>query len=489
MALRIYNTMTQQKEEFSPLEPGRVRIYVCGVTVYDRCHVGHARSQVVFDTVVRYLRHKGFQVDYARNFTDVDDKIINRANEQGRPWHELVADNIDAFYADMDPLGIARPTFEPRATDHIPQMIALIEKLVAARLAYPLEGDVYYSARKFPGYGKLSKKNLDDLIAGERVDVDERKQHPADFALWKASKPGEPSWPSPWGPGRPGWHIECSAMSAHLLGQPFDIHGGGRDLMFPHHENEIAQTEGATGQALAKVWMHNGFVQFNHEKMAKSTGNFFTIRTVLDNYAAETLRYFLLSAHYRSPLDYSEQIVLEAQAGVDRLYAAYDALVREAGDASLDEGALNARQTELLGEVREARAAFFVAMDDDFNTAKATGHMFEIARAVNAVTSDANAGAAPGRAMLMTELGRVFREMNDVLGICLSAPADYFTARSGRALKKRNLSADGIEAKIKARADARAARDFARADAIRDELAEAGIIIKDSPSGTTWTVK
>ncbi len=488
MSLRIYNTLTGQKEDFEPINPGKVTMYVCGVTVYDLCHIGHARSQVVFDAIARYIEHLGYELNYVRNFTDVDDKIIKRAGERGKESSEIANEFIAEFYTDMDALGIRRPSLEPKATEHIGQMIDVIQKLVDKGIAYPAEGDVYFSTRKFDGYGKLSKRNLDDMIAGERIKVDPRKKDPLDFVLWKAAKPGEPSWDSPWGQGRPGWHIECSAMSHEYLGQPIDIHGGGKDLIFPHHENEIAQSEAAYGKPFVRYWMHNGFVQFNQEKMAKSTGNFQTIRDILDRYTPEALRFFLLSAHYRSPIEFAEQSLIEAQSAVDRLYDAQEAL-RQAdfNETAMDEGALNDAQKELAKQIQNAADEFTASMDDDFNTAKAGGHFFEIARATQIAAKEEPYQAAPGRDMLLTLLSSKFEMMNKVLGVLINDAKSYNDAKVARSLGDK-LSPQDIEALIEKRNASRAAKDWAAADAIRDELASKGIIIKDSPEGTTWTV-
>ena len=330
--LRVHNTLTGSKEPFEPLVPGKVRMYVCGVTVYDYCHIGHARSALVFDVLRRYLEYSGFVVEFAKNFTDVDDKIIKRANEQGVSCEHVTTTYINAYYEDMEKLGVRRATLEPRATEHIADIVRLVDTLLAKGMAYRVDGDVYFQVDRYPAYGRLSKRNLDDLQAGARVDVDERKRHPMDFALWKGSRPGEPSWDSPWGPGRPGWHIECSAMAMRHLGETFDIHGGGMDLIFPHHENEIAQSCGATGKEFARYWVHNGFVQINQEKMSKSLGNFFTIREIFqksewsDTVTGEMLRYFLLSTHYRSPLDFSDQSLNEAKNALNGFYDLFERL-------------------------------------------------------------------------------------------------------------------------------------------------------------------
>ncbi len=490
MALRIYNTMSRRKEDFEPINPGKVGLYVCGVTVYDLCHIGHARSQVVFDTIARYIEHLGFELNYVRNFTDIDDKIIKRANERCEDCAALAEEFITEFYKDMDALGIRRPTLEPKATAHVKHMTDFIQRLIDKGYAYAAEGDVYFSTRKFDGYGKLSRCKLDDMIAGERIKVDPRKKDALDFVLWKAAKPGEPHWDSPWGNGRPGWHIECSVMSHKYLGQPFDIHGGGKDLIFPHHENEIAQSEAAYGKQFVRYWMHNGFVQFNHEKMAKSTGNFQTIRNILAKYPPEALRFFLLSAHYRSPIEFAEQSLIEAQSAVERLYDAKETLDQADFEKTpLDESKLSDKQKELLVQIQKAVADFTASMDDDFNAAKASGHFFEIARAAQVAAREAAYKQEPGRGMLLGELSSNFEMMNKVLGVLISEPQAYNSAKVARALPVGKISSQDIESLIEKRNDARAAKDWAAADAIRDELAEKEIIIKDSPEGTTWTVK
>ncbi|MEK6778030.1 MAG: cysteine--tRNA ligase, partial [Candidatus Deferrimicrobiota bacterium] len=366
MALTVFNTMGNRKEPFTPVVTGKVRMYVCGVTVYDLCHIGHARANVVFDTIVRYLRYRGYEVTFVRNFTDIDDKIIKRAASEGTDYLTISRRYIEAFRRDFDRMGLLRPDVEPRATEHIPEIIDLVSRLVAAGKAYAVDGDVYYAVKGFPGYGKLSGKNTEDLLSGARVDVDERKKDPLDFALWKSSKPGEPAWESPWGPGRPGWHIECSAMAMKHLGETLDIHGGGKDLVFPHHENEIAQSEGLTGKPFARYWVHNGFVNIDNEKMSKSLGNFFTLRDVLAKVKPDVLRFFFASSHYRSPIDYSDRSLAEAKAGLDRLYR-----VKEKAEGCAAGGA---RATSVpdgvdFSTLRDAPAKFVEAMDDDFNTA------------------------------------------------------------------------------------------------------------------------
>ncbi len=456
--LKIHNDLTRRKEPFEPLEPGKVRMYVCGMTVYDLCHLGHARVMVVFDVVYRYLKALGLEVTYVRNITDIDDKIIARANERGEPFHELTERYIRAMREDAAALGVLPPDLEPRATEHLPEIIAMIERLLERGHAYRAEnGDVYYDVRSFPEYGKLSGKSIDDLEAGARVEPGEGKRDPLDFALWKAAKPGEPAWDSPWGPGRPGWHIECSAMSTSALGDTFDIHGGGADLTFPHHENEIAQSEGATGHPFVRYWMHNGFVRINDEKMSKSLGNFFTVREILERYQPEEVRYFILTSHYRSPLNYDDEHLDNARAALTRLYTALRGLP-EAEPAG--------------AEAFEAR--FHAAMQDDFNTPEALAVLFELVREINRLRADDEAAAAG--------LGAALRRMGGILGLLQQAPEDYLRA----GVADSGLSDAEIEALIARRAEAKAARDWAEADRIRDRLHEAGIVLEDGPEGTTW---
>ena len=455
MSLRIYNTLSRVLEEFAPIEPGHVRMYVCGITVYDLCHIGHARSAVAFDVARRWLEGRGLRVTFVRNITDIDDKIIRRALENGEPIRQLTTRMIGEMYADFDALGIARPTHDPRATDYVPEMLGIVSQLEGRGLAYRApSGDVNYAVRRFAGYGKLSGKSLDDLQAGERVAVDGGKGDPLDFVLWKAAKPEEPPDAQfdggAYGRGRPGWHIECSAMSCALLGETFDIHGGGADLIFPHHENEIAQSEGASGKPFARVWMHNGFVNIDNEKMSKSLGNFFTIREVLAKFDAETVRFFLLRTHYRSPLNYSDVHLQDARSALRRLYTALDAV--PAADAPVD-------------WANPFAARFAAAMDEDFGTPEAIAVLFDLASEVNRSRSAQDAG--------------LLKALGGVLGLLQGDAKAFLRAGS-------TLDEAAIAAQIEARAAAKKARDFAAADRIRAELLAAGIVLKDSPAGTTW---
>ena len=451
--LHIHNSLTRVKEAFVPLTPGMIRMYVCGMTVYDLCHLGHARVFVVFDMATRWLRASGYQVEYVRNITDIDDKIIKRAAENGETPAALTERFIREMHQDEHALGVLPPDHEPRATAYVAQMLALIGQLIDNGLAYAApNGDVYYSVRGFPAYGRLSGKSLDELRAGERVEIDTYKRDPLDFVLWKAAKPGEPAWESPWGSGRPGWHIECSAMSADLLGKHFDIHGGGQDLQFPHHENEIAQSEGAHGCTFVNYWMHNGFVRVDNEKMSKSLGNFFTIREVLQQYDAEVVRFFILRAHYRSPLNYSDAHLDDAKSALTRLYTA------------LKQAPQNATP---LDWNQPAAKAFKAAMDDDFNTPEALAVLFELATAANRGDADA---------------AQLLRNLGGVLGLLQRDSTDFLKAGAVAT----GLSEAEIDAMIVARRAARAAKDFAESDRIRDALLAAGIVLEDGAGGTIW---
>lgn len=460
--LQIYNSLTSRKEPLRPITPGQVRMYVCGMTVYDYCHLGHARAMVVFDMVARYLRAQGLGVTYVRNITDVDDKIIQRAAELGVTEDELTERFIAAMNEDAAALGVQPPDLEPRATQSIDDIIAMVQTLIDKGFAYAADnGDVYYAVAKFDGYGKLSGERLEDLRAGARIEVDEAKRDPLDFVLWKAAKPGEPSWPSPWGDGRPGWHIECSAMSTASLGNHFDIHGGGLDLKFPHHENEIAQSEAATGEPFVNIWMHNGHVRIDDEKMSKSLGNFFTVREILAQYRPEQVRYFLLASHYRGPLNYSPDALDNAGSALERLYLALRGLdLQQPADL----------QAESLYYDR-----FSAAMDDDFNTPIALAVLHDLAREINRLRNNDQLAAS--------RLGAVLRELGAMLGLLQDDP-DHFLRAAGSGAAE--LSDADVEDMIQRRRDARAARDFAEADRLRDELAERGIILEDSSQGTTW---
>ena len=485
MGLRLYNTLSGKKEPLEPLEPGRVKMYVCGVTVYDHCHLGHARAAIVFDVVRRYLEYRGHEVSFVCNFTDVDDKIIARARRLKIPIAELTDRFIKEYYADMDALGVRRADAAPRATENIKGMIEMISTLLEKGFAYEMAGSVYYDVEKFPGYGKLSRRNTEELEAGHRVEPGEGKRNPLDFALWKAAKPGEPEWESPWGPGRPGWHIECSVMSSRCLGERFDIHGGGEDLIFPHHENEIAQSEGCFGHDWVRYWMHNGFVRINHEKMSKSKGNFFTIKAILEDYPPEVIRYFLLGAHYRHPVDYSDRVVDEARKGLDRLYNVRLRLARTGGE---DAGGWKEKVEEAAASFR---ARFTEAMDDDFNAARALGHLFDFARRVNGLVNEA--GALPESAAAAAR--EAFEEAGGVLGLFAHSPEEWFRSAAGAALAAGEAAPNGvlsdgeIEALLSRRARARSERDFPEADRIREELAAAGVALEDGPDGTLWKRK
>ena len=491
MTIRIYNSLSRQKEILEPEEPGKIRMYVCGPTVYDSCHIGHARSVVVFDIIYRYLKACGYDVFYVRNFTDVDDKIIARANEAGVTSAEISEKYINEFNEDMACLNMVKPTMEPKATEHIDQIVNIISILIDKGYAYAADGDVYFSVEKYKDYGKLSGRRLEDMVAGSRVEVDPRKKNPYDFVLWKASKPGEPQWDSPWGSGRPGWHIECSAMSAEYLGQTFDIHGGGMDLIFPHHENEIAQSEAAFGKTFVKYWVHNGFININQEKMSKSLGNFLTIREIVQTWHPEALRLFLLSNHYRSPLDYTGQAMHEATSGIDRIYDLM-ARVEQYLETSI---AKIARETtrETNGEwdfgETETGQLFREAMDDDFNTARAIGIVFETVRKINRmIDADSNTHEHVNRKSVMAETADILR-IGRVLGIARLTPDVYCTQKLEKVTAQRKIDPAWVEEQIILRKQARQDKAFATADQIRDELLALGILLEDRPDGTIWKLK
>ncbi len=456
--LKIYNTIAREKQTFEPIHQKKAGIYVCGMTVYDYCHLGHARVMVVFDMVVKWLKASGYDVNYVRNVTDIDDKIIRRAIENGESISGLTSRFMAAMHEDAQRLGVSPPDHEPRATQYVAQMIGMIKILVERGLAYPApNGDVYYSVREFPNYGRLSGKSIEDLRAGERVEVDPMKRDPLDFVLWKAAKEGEPSWISPWGPGRPGWHIECSAMSEEFLGEHFDIHGGGQDLQFPHHENEIAQSEGAHAHKFVNYWMHNGFVRVDEEKMSKSLGNFFTVREVLEKYDAEVIRFFILRAHYRSPLNYSDQHLMDAKSALTSLYTALkDVETFELRD-----------ETTHFNRLREA-------MDDDFNTPEAISVLFDLAKEINRSKQEHSSESLDRTRLFASDLKR----LGGILGLLQREPRQF--------LQGNDFNSRQIEELIAKRAEARKSRNFAESDRIRDELLKSGIMLEDGPQGTTW---
>ena len=478
--LKIYNTLKKKKETFEPINPGKVGIYVCGPTVYDACHIGHARCLVVFDVIVRYLRAIGYDVTHVRNFTDVDDKIINRAKELGVSIGELSERYIKEFYKEMDMLKVERATIEPKATDHIDEIIGVVEHLISHGHAYEAGGDVFFAIETFKEYGKLSGRRLEEMQAGARIEVDEKKRNPFDFALWKGAKPGEPMWDSPWGKGRPGWHIECSAMSTHFLGHHFDIHGGGKDLIFPHHENEIAQSEGAFGEQFVNIWIHNGFVRIDQEKMSKSLGNFVMIKDILKEYHPEGIRLFLLSNHYRSPVDFTHQAMVEADAGLEKIYALLHRIDAhlgrcEPGNDKQGPGPL--------------WASFCQAMDDDFNTARGIGLVFEAVRRLNRLMDDI--GGKPGQQDQgkVVSTGTDLMRIGGVLGILTEVPSQFFEQRKTDLLQQKGIDIALVERLIAERTRARQQKEWAKADRIRDELFAMDILIEDRAEGTIWKAK
>ncbi len=481
----LYNTLGRKKEEFVPAHPGKANMYVCGITAYDLCHIGHARSALVFDVLVRQLRHTGLEVRFVRNFTDVDDKIINRANKEGRDWREVAQTYITAFHEDMDRLGVLRADEEPRATDFIPQIQAICSTLIDSGKAYSTpSGDVYFRVRAYEPYGKLSGRSLDDLLSGARVAPGEEKEDPLDFALWKAAKPGEPFWESPWGKGRPGWHIECSAMSQPYL--PLDIHGGGQDLIFPHHENEIAQSEAACACSLARYWVHNGFVQVNAEKMSKSLGNFKTIRDILENYLPETLRFFLLGKHYRSPIDFTADSMDEAEKAQHRVFTA----LHEAGKAlARDKWKKTPLPQEMAEEWATLPKAFDAALEDDINTAQALGQVFAQVRLVNRLLEDkALRAAEAGRDLLQEFLARA-QEWDKRLGLFGQAPQAFLADLRCQRATRGKIDVARVEELMLARQEARASKDFARSDSLRQEILDLGVSVRDTPEGQVWDLE
>jgi cysteinyl-tRNA synthetase len=483
--MKIYNTLTGKKEEFIPFSMNEVGIYACGVTVYDYCHIGHARSAIVFDVIRKYFQYKGFHVTYVRNFTDIDDKIINRARQEGIPWDAVARKYTDEYYTDMDMLGVGRADIEPKATEHIGEIIAIVQKLIEKGFAYEAHGSVYYAVNAFPAYGKLSKRDKDEMIAGARIEVDEWKRNPLDFALWKKSKEGEPFWESPWGDGRPGWHIECTAMSMKHLGESFDIHGGGADLLFPHHENEIAQSEAASGKPFVKYWVHNGFITIDKEKMSKSLGNFFTIREVLDRFDPEVVRFFLLSTHYRSPIEFSDLILREAEATIDKYYTTI-MRIQDFIEKKTDGKEALSKAGELFSALLASfMGKFEEAMDDDFNTALAIGHIFELVRELNRFL-DSKPSSLKDTELVLSAQERL-AEAGGILHLFGRKPMEWYA--SLMKVKSIGLSETEIHRKIKERQNARLRKDWQLADTIRQELEEKGIILEDKKDGTDWKVR
>ncbi|MCX7943102.1 MAG: cysteine--tRNA ligase [Deltaproteobacteria bacterium] len=484
MPLRLFNTLSGKKEEFIPLNPKEVRMYVCGVTVYDMCHIGHARAYVAFDVIVRYLREKGYNVTYVRNFTDVDDKIIRRASELGIATEDVTEKYIKEFYTDMEMLNVGKADIEPRVTDHISEIIALIQRIIDNGYAYVVGGDVYFSVESFPSYGRLSGRKLDDMKAGARVELNEQKRHPMDFALWKESKPGEPFWDSPWGKGRPGWHIECSAMSTKYLGATFDIHGGGKDLIFPHHENEIAQSEAAYKVPFVRYWLHNGFVNINEEKMSKSLGNFFTIREVTSQYFPEALRYFMLGTHYRSPISYSIDAISESEGRVEYYYSTLRDVNNIVGNF---DGTL--RDIVLKDEVDKNMAEFYEAMDDDFNTARAIANLSNLLRIANDMILKRGQYKKDVLKPALYYVREKILTIGRILGIMEKDPQVALNTITSMKAKRMGIDVGEVERLIAERSHARKMKDFVRSDEIRDRLLGMGITIMDTPDGTFWRIE
>ena len=492
--MQLYNTLSRQKETFKPLTPEKVGLYACGVTVYDDCHLGHARSCVAFEVLVRYLERRGLTVTWVRNFTDIDDKILRRAQETGVPWKEVAERYIASFREDMNALGVPPAQIEPKATEHIPQILDLIRRLEDLGFAYGghAGGDVFFRVRRFPGYGKLSGQKVEDMESGARIEVDPNKEDPLDFVLWKASKPGEPAWDSPWGPGRPGWHIECSAMSMQYLGETFDLHGGGQDLVFPHHENELAQSEAATGKPFARYWLHHGLLTINAEKMSKSLGNFFTVKEVLARFPAEVVRFFLINCHYRSPLDFSDAALAEAETALLRLYtclARIQEVLRDYPDLQPQHPVDTYPDNLTLEEFHRfgsLRARFDAAMDDDLNTAQALGYLFETVRLLNRLLEAPSDD--PGYLTILQEMYDELVDLGRVLNLLQADPSAMVASLRQKAADLK-ITPDEIQQLIDARTQARQDKDWAGADAIRKQLLELDILLEDTPQGTIWKVK
>ncbi|MFC1837787.1 cysteine--tRNA ligase [Thermodesulfobacteriota bacterium] len=487
MPILISNTRTGSKTELKPLTDNHVKMYVCGITAYDYCHIGHARSALAFDMIYRYLLYRGYEVTYVRNFTDIDDKIINRAIEQGISTEELSERFIRKFHEDMEQLGIASPTVEPKATEHVREIIDMIRDLVEKGMAYQVDGDVYYAVEKFSDYGVLSRRSIEDMQAGARIEVNEKKRNPMDFALWKSSKPGEPTWDSPWGLGRPGWHIECSAMSKKYLGDSFDIHGGGKDLIFPHHENEIAQSMGATGSPFVNIWVHHGFVTIRDEKMSKSLGNFLTIRDVLGKFRPEALRLFVFSTHYQSPLNYSETAIYDAEIGLERLYECLAEIARLPESGIEGKGSVISKKD--AAKLASLEERFQKAMDNDFNTAQALARLFDAVKILNKISRALPGEPARNDIDLLRNTGAKLQELANIMGLLIEDPVEHAEALQEKRMQELGLDPTEIEAMIQERSEARENKDWARSDAIRDELLARGVELKDGVEGTTWKVK
>ena len=493
MPQKIFNTATRKKEVLQTIKEGAVGIYVCGITAYDVCHVGHARAAIVFDVAVRHLRASGYQVTYVKNFTDIDDKIIDRAKKDGVSIKEIAEKYIKLHDEDMAALGVLTPDVTPKATEHMVEMIALISVLVEKGYAYCVDGDVYFAINNFQQYGGLSGRNLEEMIAGARVDINDKKKNPLDFALWKNSKEGEPFWESPWGKGRPGWHIECSAMSRKYLGETFDIHGGGEDLIFPHHENEIAQSQVATGKPLANYWMHNGFVKINAEKMSKSLGNIFPVREILKIYHPEVLRLFMLQSHYRSPVDYSESSLAEARSGLVRCYTTLQLLKETPGKPADSAAKANEKnlekQQEYISKLKDLKEKFDSSLDDDFNTAQGLGYVFEAVRLTNNFMAMEKNMPAEMKTNIFDEAKKAFDHFGLVLGVFQDDPDHFFNSDREIEVNKRGLNIGEIESLIRERQAARTAKDWVKADAIRQELAGLHVVLKDTANMTNWMIE
>lgn len=513
MTLNIYNSLSRRKELFKPIKDNQVGMYVCGITVYDLCHIGHARAFVVFDVIYRYLRYKGYEVKYVRNYTDVDDKIIARAQKEGLNCQDVAERYVNEFNNDMQALDILKPCIEPRVTHHIPEIIETIEKLVDKGYAYEVEGNVFYSVSKFPSYGKLSGKDITALMAGARIEVDERKENPLDFALWKASKPGEPAWDSPWGKGRPGWHIECSVMSMKYLGENFDIHGGGMDLIFPHHENEIAQSEAATGKPFVNYWIHNGFININQEKMSKSLGNIIIIKQLLTQYHQEIIRCFLLSKHYRSPIDFTVEHLAESKKVMSHLYLSLkniqERIQEQKPSRCFEEGAFSGEEARIYHAIFRLKEKFLKAMDADFNTAQALGYIIQVSKMINTYLEKLGPEKEAGEKLLFL-LYRAREELlntSGVLGILKEKPENYhhllieteayedvdafITALENNAVfgLKELLDPERLKSHVRAREEARNNNEWGKADKIREDLKEIGLLLEDTPKGTRIRIK